>query len=309
MDLFKNMDLFIEVARAGGFRRAAEALGLPNSTVSRRIAELESEVGVRLFARTTRKVELTEAGRVYFDRCWRIVEEAKRAREELSGGKEKPAGIIRASLPVDLAMLRLGAIMAEFVGLYPDVRFKLDLSPRRTDLISEPIDLAIRVGAPTEPNLIARKIGDFDGGLFASPHYLATRGAPARPEDLADHDCLRVNERPWTLNGRKTKESVVVAVDGPFVANNPGLLRSLALRDLGVIQSSREFAIDDLTQGRLMPVLEDWAPPPFSVYAITESRLLPLRVRRFIEFMSARMSDHASHPASNNESRETPLAP
>ncbi|MBL9046473.1 MAG: LysR family transcriptional regulator [Tabrizicola sp.] len=288
LDNLRNMELFVTVASAGGFRAAADRLGLPNSTVSRRIAELERDIGLRLFNRTTRRVELTEAGQTYFDRCRRIIDEARLAHEELSGMVSQPTGLIRASVPVDFTLVYLAEILADFVRAYPGIRLDLDVSPRQSNLVTDPVDLTIRIGEVSEPNLIARKLSTAHLGLFAAPAYLAERGIPATPHDLLHHDCLRVVDRPWRLIGLKG-EMETVAVQGSFTANNIGLLHRLARQGLGIAALPIDLTRDDIVAGRLKPVLPDWRPPEIPVYALTETRLLPAKVRVFIDFLIARL--------------------
>ncbi len=288
MDVFRNMELFIEVASSGGFRAAAARLGLPNSTVSRRIAELERDIGLRLFNRTTRRVELTEAGRFYFDRCRRITEEARLAHEELSGMVHQPKGLIRASVPVDFTLVYLSDILGDFVRHYPGISLDLDVTPRQSNLVSDPVDVTIRIGETTEPNLIARKLAEAQMGLFAAPAYLANHAMPATPQGLLHHNCLRISDQPWTLVSH-TEASQTIAVKGNFKANNVGLLHKLALQGAGIVALPRELACADVENGRLVPLLPGWRPRTISVYALTETRLLPAKVRVFIDFLKANL--------------------
>lgn len=152
MDHLNDMALFVEVVKARGFRGAAQALGMPNSTLSRRIGALEKAIGLRLLHRTTRKIELTEAGLIYFERCKRIVDEARLAHEQLGELLAQPSGVLRASLPVDFAVTYLAPLIAEFASLYPGITFDFDLTPRQVDLVSEPFDVAIRMGEPETPS-------------------------------------------------------------------------------------------------------------------------------------------------------------
>ncbi len=287
MDVFRNMELFIEVAASGGFRAAAERLGIPNSTVSRRIAELEHDIGLRLFHRTTRRVELTEAGRLYYDRCRRIMDEARLAHEELSGMVLQPTGTIRASVPVDFALIYLTEILDDFTKAYPGIQLDLDVSPRNSDLVAEPFDVTIRIGPVTEPNLIVRKLSETKAGLFAAPSYLAKRTVPLTPQDLLAHDCLRIADRPWRLNG--SSETLQIAVQGPITANNIGLLHRLTLKGLGIGSLPTNLVAPDLAAGRLRPVLADWHPGNITVNALTETKLLPAKVRVFIDFLIERL--------------------
>ena len=289
MELFRNMHLFVEVARANSFRRAAEVLGLPNSTVSRRIAELERDVGLRLFNRSTRRVELTEGGRLYFENCKRILQEADLARQELIDLQAQPSGLIRASMPVDFSVLYLSPLLADFSQRYPSIRFDLDLTPNRADLVGDPVDVAIRMGRPEDQNLIARPIARLRTILVAAPDYLARRGIPAQPQDLLGHDCLRMKETRWTLVHRDGG-SQTVEVSGQFVANNRGMLHQLALGGQGIVQCADSWAQADLAGQRLVRVLPDWAPPVVEAYALTATRLLPAKVRVFIDFLVAQMA-------------------
>ena len=190
MELLNDMALFVDVAQARSFRRAADATGVPSSTLSRRISALEKAIGLRLLHRTTRKVELTEAGQLYYERCRRIVEEARLAHEQLGEMQAQPSGTLRASLPVDFATTYLAPLIAEFAGLYPGIAFDLDLTPRRVDLVAEPFDVAIRMGELHDSNLIARLLAKLSVQAYASPRYLEISGEPKHPSDLAQHECL-----------------------------------------------------------------------------------------------------------------------
>ena len=191
-DHLKDMALFVEVVKAKGFRSAADALGVPNSTLSRRISELEKSIGLRLLHRTTRRIELTEAGQIYYERCRRIVDEARLAHEQLGAMLAQPSGVLRASLPVDFAVTYLAPLIAEFARLYPGISFDFDLAPRRVDLVSEPFDVAIRMGESESSQLIARKLAMVTPHLYASPGYLQRSGEPSKPAELAQHECFNI---------------------------------------------------------------------------------------------------------------------
>ena len=296
MEVFRNMHLFVEVAKASSFRRAAEVLGLPNSTVSRRIAELERDVGLRLFNRSTRRVELTEGGRLYFDNCKRIIQEAELARQELTDLQSRPSGLIRASVPVDFSVIYLSPLLADFSRRYPGIRFDLDLTPNQADLMGDPVDVAIRMGPPKDQSLIARPIARIEAVLVASPDYLRQRELPTKPQDLLAHDCLRMKDAPWRLihsDGRRE----TVEVSGPFIANNRGLLQQLALAGQGIVQSSKSWVQADLESGLLVHVLPDWAPPVVEAFALTTTRLLPAKVRVFLDFLVQNMAQDLQQSA------------
>ncbi|MFZ0788954.1 MAG: LysR family transcriptional regulator [Chromatiaceae bacterium] len=290
MELLNDMALFVEVAQTRSFRRAADVTGVPNSTLSRRIAALEKAIGLRLLHRTTRKVELTEAGQIYYERCRRIVEEARLAHEQLGEMLAQPSGVLRASLPVDFATIYMAPLLPEFARLYPGITFDLDLTPRRVDLVTENYDVAIRIGEPKDSNLIARLLARLAVKIYASPRYLELSGEPMLPSDLTQHECVGFPKTgQWTLH--RGAETVEVEVGGRFLVNSIGMIRRLAHMDLGVILLPEEIATHDVAAGRLRHILPDWQATPTPVYALTETRLLPAKTRRFIEFLQERLGE------------------
>lgn len=295
MDVFKNMHLFVEVAKASSFRRAAEVLDIPGSTVSRRIADLERDLGLRLFNRSTRRVELTEGGRQYFENCKRILHEARLAHQELTDLQTQPAGLIRASIPVDFSVIYLSPLLAEFSGRYPGIRFELDLTPNQADLMGGPVDLAIRMGLPKDHNLIARPIAKLETILVAAPDYLRKHGTPRQPLDLLNHNCLQMNDAPWTLIHRDGN-SQTLDVRGPFIANNRGMLHQLALGGQGIAQAAASWVHADLQAKRLVHIMKKWAPPTVQAYAVTTTRLLPAKVRVFLDFLVEHLGQYPGAP-------------
>lgn len=295
MELLNDMALFVEVVKAKGFRGAAEAVGVPNSTLSRRISALEKAIGLRLLHRTTRKVELTEAGQIYYERCRRIVDEARLAHEQLGEMLAQPSGVLRASLPVDFSVTYLAPLIAEFANRYPSLAFDFDLTPRRSDLVSEPFDVAIRMGEPENSQLIARHLASLRAQLYASPGYLERAGEPQTPADLAGHECLSMLKSGsgiWSLN--KGDETARVAVSGRFSLNSVGMIRRLATLDMGIILMPEEIVAEDVSSGKLRRILPAWHGAPFPVYAITETRLIPAKTQRFIEFLRERLGHSMS---------------
>ncbi|MFC5429734.1 LysR family transcriptional regulator [Paraburkholderia denitrificans] len=288
-DYLNDMALFVEVVKANGFRNAAEAVGIPNSTLSRRISALERTIGLRLLHRTTRRIELTEAGQIYFERCKRIVDEARLAHEQLGEMLAQPSGVLRVSLPVDFAVTYLAPLIADFAGLYPGMTFDFDLTPRRVDLVSEPFDVAIRMGESESSQLIARTLTSLTPCLYASPGYLERAGEPEKPADLERHACLSILKADaWTLH--EGKRTVTVSVGGRFSLNSVGMIRRLATLDMGIVLMPPEVVAAELASGALRPVMPGWRGAPIPVYAITETRLLPAKTQRFIEFLQERLT-------------------
>jgi DNA-binding transcriptional LysR family regulator len=302
VELLNYMRLFVEVARTRSFRKAAEALDMPNSTLSRHIAELEKTIGLRLLNRSTRKVELTEAGEVYFKRCQSIVEEARIAHESLLEVAERPTGTLRVSMPVDLATGYLAPILRDFANTYPLVSFEFDLTPRRVDLQTEPFDLAIRMGPPptTPSTLVARQIAVLPRYLYAAPGYLKRAPPLKHPDDLVRH-VLCVGQGATKQHGvlgtfHRGNEKVDVMIESRFVMNSVGLSRSLAVLGVGIAALDTELTREDVAAGRLRRVLPGWSLAPVQVHAITETRLLPARARAFIDLMKERLQDLSVAP-------------
>jgi len=292
MDKLREMALFVEVARMMSFRRAAESLGIPNSTLSRRIADLERAVGVRLFNRTTRSIELTEAGSIYYERCRDIVEAARIAHEKLVEVADKPLGRLRISTTVELARLYFGPLIADYTALFPGVTLEIDLNPNKVDLISQNYDLALRIGHQPDSGMIARHLGTMRTTLFASPTHLARIGVPARPEDLSAHGVIRNLNAPqpdiWVMS--RDNETVEVQVGGPLLVNNFGMMRQFALLGLGIVMLHEPMVVPDVVAGRLQRVLPDWVLREAPVYALMPSRLLPAKTRLFVDMLAARVT-------------------
>lgn len=290
MELLNDMALFVEVMNARSFRRAAAKLGMPNSTLSRRISILEKAIGLRLLHRTTRKIEPTEAGQLYYERSKRIVDEARLAHEQLGAMLEQPTGVLRVSLPVDFGTLYLTPIIADFAQHYPGITFEFDLTPRRVDLVSEPFDVAIRMGKLEDSGLIARLIGRHSRYVYASPGYIEASGEPATPADLADRECICMPRNAiWNLHQGLNK--VDIDVRGRFTLNSVGMMRALAVNHQGIALLPEKIVAEDLASDRLRRILPEWQGSPVSIYAVTETRLIPAKTQRFIEFLSSRLME------------------
>ncbi|WP_197046966.1 LysR family transcriptional regulator [Paucibacter sp. KBW04] len=287
-----EMALFVEVARAGSFSRASLVLGMPGATLSRRIKALERQLGLRLFERSTRRVMLSDAGELYFERCAPLVDQARQASAELRALVEQPSGHVRLSVPVDLGLAYIGPLLPEFAAAYPEISLNLDLSPRYSDLIGERVDVAIRLGELRGEHLVARKLGQIERQLFASPEYLARHAAPRHPSELAQHDCLffapaGAAAAQWRLCQGPTR--VAVEVRGRFSLNNPGLMAQLAVQGQGIAALAERLSRAPVAAGELVRVLPDWRFEPLPVHAVMASRLQPAAVRALIDFLLERL--------------------
>ena len=191
MLILDDMALFVAVARTGSFTQAAQSLEMPKSTLSARISRLEQRMGLPLLKRSTRKVELTEAGRLYFNRADALVSEAGLLHEQLGHLLREPQGLLRLSVPVDFAHEFIAPYLGEFCERFPLIQLSFDVTPRKVNLISERFDVAIRAGKQPDSGLVQRLLAMFSGGLYAAPAYVARHGEPLEPADLARHQCLR----------------------------------------------------------------------------------------------------------------------
>ncbi|MEY3068971.1 MAG: hypothetical protein RLZZ456_670 [Pseudomonadota bacterium] len=284
-----DIALFVAVVKAKSFRKAADMLDMPTSTLSRRVSHLEKSIGIRLLHRTTRQIELTELGRTYFERCQGIIAQAQSAHEELSHAAESPSGLLRLSMVEEFAADYIIPYLPEFRRLHPGIRFEFDINPRRANLISDSVDIAFRMGHVSDSGLIARKLAVFKVGLYASPGYLKKAPKLKTPADLAAHSCLQLAALDFQLI--KSSQRTVHKIKSPaYASNSMSLLKNIALRDAGIAIISVPMAEEAVRRGELVRVLSDWCPPEVPVYALTETRLLPAKTRTFLDYLQNQLT-------------------
>lgn len=284
--------LFARIAEEGSFSAAAGRLGLPKSTVSRRLSMLEGELGERLMLRTTRKLTLTDFGHAVLDHARQVVAEVDAAASLAQHRQGEPRGRLRVSMPADFASIVLAPLLAAFGARHPGVTLELDLSPRRVDLIGENFDLALRMGAlPDDATLAARQFAEFTIGLYAAPSYLKRRGRPKQPAALLEHEALRlhpigVDAPPWRL--QRGDEVWEGTPPSRFAANSPELLAQLARTGAGIVALGDHFAEPYVARSELTPVLPDWSLPSVPAWAVFPGRrLMPARTRAFLDALAA----------------------
>jgi len=294
MEQYEPNDLliFARVAEAGSFSRAALRIGLPKSTVSRRIALLEERLGERLMLRTTRRLTLTEFGHQLLEHARQVAVEVDAVKALSEHRQSRPSGRLRVSMPSDFATMLLTDMLAAFSALHPAVSLELDLSPRRVDLLGENFDLAVRIGAlPDDTLLAARRLAVFSGGLYAAPAYLAERGAPSVPDDLLQHDALCLLGRDgvaaaWNLECGTQRWNGTPA--GRIAANSPELLIGLARAGAGIAAVPDYFAAPSVRRNELRRVLPTWSTSATTAWAVFPGRrLMPAKTRAFIEMLAA----------------------
>ncbi|MEM7365537.1 MAG: LysR family transcriptional regulator [Pseudomonadota bacterium] len=285
-----DMVIFARVAELQGISAAARALRMPKSKVSRRMAGLEEQLGVRLLERSTRAVHLTEIGDVFYRHCQRIVEEADNARDSVARMLESPRGHLRIGASVAIGQHLLAPRLKEFMSMYPEIEVEVQLENRRVDLIREGYDLVVRVGDLEDSALISRPLGTFQLFLVASGDYLDLSGAPAVPQDLNEHHCLVMGDaqdfNQWTLvNAHGQQESVQVR--DTTVLNDLTMIRRVALDGGGIALLPSYLVESDLTTlSSLKRVLPEWTTPSFQLYALYPSRGgATLKVRACLDFL------------------------
>jgi DNA-binding transcriptional LysR family regulator len=280
------VELFVRVAELRSFRGAGDALGVPRSTVSRRISELERGLGTRLLQRTTRHVELTSAGKTYLRACGPALGAILEAGRALSTSSEEMAGRLRVTAPVTLGEGLLGDVVAECLERHPHMSIELVLTDRHVELVEEKFDLAFRTGTLKDTSLVAHELGRAQPRCFAASEYLRDRGTPLTPRDLLRHDCILFT--PLAPRGRWTFRSrgrtIEVPVRGRLVVNSIPLALDAAMRGLGVVRAPGALVAEGLAARHLVEVLDAYAPPPRPAYAVHPSggRVAPA-ARVFLE--------------------------
>jgi DNA-binding transcriptional LysR family regulator len=290
MEQLAEMMAFAKVVELKSFSAAARAMHTSKSLVSKQVSSLESALGVRLLTRTTRSMSLTEIGAAYYQHCARIADELEAARETASLLQVEPRGVLKITAPIVFASMHLAGAIADFLERYPQVEIELDTSDRVLDLVDEGYDLALRITSNPALATVSRKIVDLRWATCASPDYLARRGEPQTPQELAGHNCiynhvLGSTARNWPF--RSGKETVIVTANGNCRANSTEVMHRLALRGVGVILFPTYVVGKDLAEGRLKEILPDYtAFPDFALYATyMPNRYMQAKVRVFIDHL------------------------
>ncbi len=290
MDRLTSMTVFVRVAELGSFTGAADELEISATMVGKHVKALEARLGARLIHRTTRRQQLTDVGRHYFDRCKAILEEAAAAEASVDALRGVPRGLLRITASVTYGARKIAPALADFLRQHPDVQAELVLNDRTVDLIEEGFDAAIRIGRLDDSGLIARPLAPYRMMICASPAYLAAHPAPRRPQDLERHVCLAywsVQGR-WKLTDRDGREHPV-RVESRLRTNNGDALRQAALAGFGIVMQPQVLLEDDVRSGRLVPLLPNYRLPsaPVHLVYLPDRRPTP-KLQRFIDFVLAR---------------------
>jgi DNA-binding transcriptional LysR family regulator len=279
------------VAEAGSFTAVAEQMNVARSAVTRQIAALEAHLGVKLIARSTRRLSLTSAGATYLDQCRDILDRIDEAEGDLAGELQTLRGEIRASMPMTFGLLHLTPLILEFSQAHPDIRIDLDFNDKRVNLIEEGMDFALRITDRLPETTVARRLTTCRSVVVASPGYLQRHGEPKHPNELTQRACLA-----YSLTSRSSWPFIIdgvqqwVEISGPISANNGNALQEAAIQGMGILHEPTFIAAEAIRQGRLVPILRDFPTPVLDMFAVFPgNRFVSHRVRAFVDFLAARL--------------------
>ena len=293
-DRLQEFRVFVRAAESGSFSRAGRELGLSQPSVSRIISELEARLGVTLLLRSTRKITVTDAGSLFLDRARDILADIEDA-EDAARGLDSLRGTIRLVIPIMYGTREIIPRLARFLSLHPLLSVELSVADQRQDLVAEGADVAIRIGDLDDSSFGARKLVTLTRMLVASPEYLAARGTPKTPADLASHDCVfgpgNFGRASWSF--RRGDSEISVDIRGRVHTDSgPGMLAS-ALAGLGIAMMSTVMARDELREGRLVPLLRGYKVPSIDVHAVFPGGPRPsAKVRALVDYLAAELGSY-----------------
>lgn len=293
MDRLEAMSAFVAVAKAGSFSAAARELGTPLATMSRRVADLEAELGARLLRRSTRKLSLTDEGQLFYAACARILDDIRDAEASVTGQHQSPKGDLTVTAPAGFGRLHLEPIALEFLATYPEINLRLVLVDRVVNLVEEQVDAAVRIAELADSRMIARTLGHIRIVLCASPGYLARRGAPRHPRDLEEHDCIAwsaLGPLSWWFREQGVDRTFPIKVRMSTTIAESTLAAAEA--GLGIVQTTSYQAERGVREGRLVILLSQFECATTAVSLVyAPNRRLPVKLRTFIDFAAPRLEE------------------
>ncbi|MBC3240799.1 LysR family transcriptional regulator [Pseudomonas lurida] len=289
MDKLHAMAIFVRVIERGSFSAVARELQTTQPTISKILRALETELGGKLIARSTRQLSLTDEGQRYYRHCREILAAVDAAEHSFQTGKETIAGPLRVGSSVSFGRLQIAARLSDFLLQYPDVQVDLQLNDHLQDMVSEGLDVTLRIGELPDSGLIARRIGTTHRVTLASPAYLARHPAPKSPQDLSQHNCLLFNllssQNQWVYEKNGARHSVRIA--GNAQSNNSEAVREMVLTGLGIALSPLWLFYDDLKAGRVVALLQDYTAQSLPIHAVAApNRRQSARVKAFVDYMA-----------------------
>lgn len=286
------MSVFVKAVDAGSFASAANALNISSPMVGRHIRNLEDHLGIQLVARKTRRQSLTDAGRLYYERCKAALAEVEAAETSVLEMRVSPRGRLRVNAPVTFGAHRLAPALPDYLRMHPEVRVELTLHNGIVDLVDDGYDAVIRIGELSDSSLIARRLAPYRLVACASPSYLSKRGTPSKPADLNEHSCLGFRpgaaEELWMFNGARG-DNVPARVSGPFSCNSGEALLAVALAGAGIILQPEALVAEHIASRNLVRLLPEFAPKLLPVHILlAPDRYTTPKLRSFVDFVVAR---------------------
>ena len=295
MESLNDIAVFVQVVDEGSFTKAAERLQLSRSVISKYVTRLEERLSVRLLNRTTRRLSLTEAGRVFYDHSRRGLQDIEDAQLEISRLQEKPRGVLRINSPMSFGIMHIAPLLPEFQRQYPEISVDMNLDDRKVDVIEEGFDVSIRISEMPDSSLVARRIAPCKHAIVAAPAYLERHGTPRTPGDLRDHNVIsfryQASATDWHFLAPDNKPASV-AVTGSVQMNNSLALREAVLGGVGIMRAPTFVVGDDIQQKRLVRLLPAYQPLEISIFLVyPQRRHLSPKVRAFVDFMASEISE------------------
>ncbi len=285
MQDLNEMAIFAVVVGSGSFTRAADKLKLPKSTVSRKVSQLEKRVGVRLINRTTRNLKPTETGKLYYQHCVRMLEQAEEADRVVNNMQAEPSGLLRISTPLSFGTPFFVSTIKSFLEHYPKVDIEIISDDKQLDMLDEEIDIAFRIGPLSDSSLVTRNLGTARLSLCASPEYLGKHGAPRNLDDLQNHICISHPAAPWMFSGTNGQHQEV-EVKSRMIANDMEMIKNMVIEGLGIGAAPQILIAEDVKAGRLVTLLPETPFVERTFYLVYPSRREPpSKVTAFTDFI------------------------
>jgi DNA-binding transcriptional LysR family regulator len=299
MDRFEGMSIVLAIAEAGSLSAAARQRKMPLATLSRKVSELEAHLRTKLFNRSSRALVPTEAGRSYIAAAKRILADVAETERAASGEYATPRGDLSVSAPVALGRLHLQPVLTEFLATFPEVDVQLSLQDHAVNLLEDHVDVALRIGPHAESSLIAVRVGEIRRVMCASPAYLKSRGMIRSPDDLSTHDCITLPplQSPDTWRFKRDQTEYVVPVRSRLVVSNLEAAYDAACAGIGITVVFSYHVTDSIKSGQLIPLLQDFQPPPLPVsFVYSPNRFMPVKLRAFLDFAHPRLKARLGAP-------------
>jgi len=288
MDKISAMHIFRRVSESGSFSAVSREMGLSQPTVSKQIAALEENLATKLLSRSTRQINLTDAGRHYYERCCQILDEIAETEAELGNQRTLPTGMLRVNIPIAAGRIKILPCLWKFIIKYPDLKVDTIFDDSYIDLVKEGVDVAIRIGELSDSSLVARKIGMVPRYIVASPAYLKKHGEPKVLKNLEQHNCIVYNllntRNEWHFDGIHGKQKI--SVHGQFSSNSPDAIRQAVLQNQGIAVILGWIVEDDIAKGDMKIIMPEYIPTSLEVNAIyPQRRFMPAKVSLLLDYL------------------------